>query len=73
MTSFMQRFRRTVYGNADPSTFSNALRNAGQIELMGRPADPEPFRGAVTESVELDPDAIPWELRETDDEGGSSV
>ncbi len=71
MTTFMQRIRRVVFGSADPSNFSDALRNVGQIELTGRPADPEPFRGQAAESVELDPDELPWELR--DDQGEDVV
>ena len=72
MASFMQRFRHAVYGDADPSNISDAIRNVGQIGMLGRPADPEPFRGVVTESAELDPDELPWELRD-DDADGSAV
>lgn len=71
MASFMQRVRRVVYGDADPANASDAIRNAGQLGMLGRPADPEPFRGVVTESADLDPDELPWELR--DDEDTSSV
>jgi hypothetical protein len=67
MTSFMGRIRRAVYGNKDPSNFADAIRNYGQIEWTGRPADPAPFHGIVTESVQLDPDELPWELRDDEE------
>ncbi|MDQ1584265.1 MAG: hypothetical protein QOF36_2319 [Microbacteriaceae bacterium] len=67
MTSFMQRVRRVVYGSSDPSNFADAIRNVGQIELTGSPAAPEPFRGIVTESAQLDPDELPWELRDDEE------
>ena len=67
MTSFMQRIRRVVYGSTDPSNFADAIRNVGQIELTGRPADPEPFRGIVAESAQLDPEELPWELRDDEE------
>ncbi|NEN04736.1 hypothetical protein G3T36_02530 [Diaminobutyricibacter tongyongensis] len=73
MTTFMQRVRRVVYGNADPSNVSDAIHSVGQIGLLGHPADPEPFRGNVTESAELDPDELPWELRGDDKENDTSV
>ncbi|WP_426519540.1 hypothetical protein ACPPVQ_05780 [Diaminobutyricibacter sp. McL0618] len=66
--TFMRRVRRVVYGKADPANAADAIRNAGQIGMLGRPADPEPFRGTVAEAVELDPDEIPWELRDDGDD-----
>jgi hypothetical protein len=67
MTSFMQRIRRVVYGHKDPSNFADAARNFGQLEWTGRPADPAPFHGIVTESAQLDPEELPWELRDDEE------
>ena len=67
MTSFMQRIRRVVYGDRDPSNVADAIRNYGQLQWTGRPADPAPFQGIVPESVQLDPDELPWELRDDEE------
>ncbi len=64
VASFMQFIRRVVYLGKDPSNVADALRNYGQLEWTGRPADPAPFQGQPSPSAVLDPDALPWELRD---------
>lgn len=64
VTSFMERIRRAVYGGKDPFTVADVIRNVGQLEWTGGPADPAPFQGLVEEPAQLDPNELPWELRE---------
>lgn len=46
------------------ATFSEAIRNVGQLEVAGNLTQPTPGLEAPVDRVKLDPREVPWELRE---------
>lgn len=65
-----RRIRQSVYGSrsADSDRMSSALRAKSLVPggaLLG--PDPGPFDSPPEEDVELDPEHLPWELRDGSD------
>ncbi|MET0975526.1 MAG: hypothetical protein ABWX82_07640, partial [Leifsonia sp.] len=64
MPSIMARISHLVLGRRNPSNVSEALRNAGQLNLNGTLAASLPFQNEANETAILDLQLLPWELRQ---------
>ena len=63
------RFRRLILGSRT-GTVTSSLAAAGRLGPGDMVPDPGPFDSPPTEPVLLDPETLPWELRE--DKSGPS-
>ena len=72
-TPATRRIRQAFYGqrSTDSDRLGSALRTSGRlgVGLLG-PA-PGPFDNPPEEAVELDPDHLPWELRDSSESHGT--
>ncbi|MFT4285497.1 MAG: hypothetical protein QM598_11755, partial [Protaetiibacter sp.] len=70
----MRRFRRAVVGEDDENVRAamSAMKAARPLGYGLIGPEPGPFDAPPPEPVELDPDALPWELRDGEDDASSS-